>query len=71
MNQLAWEKQHADSVPGGHAAWLMKRCKNPGKGKSLSHLTCIVALVPFSISLFARAFFKASKTGVFSVTVQH
>lgn len=35
MNHLAWEKQHVDSVPGGHAPWLMKQYKNPGKGKAL------------------------------------
>lgn len=35
MNYLAWEKRHADSVPGGHAAWLMKQYKNLGKGKAL------------------------------------
>lgn len=61
MNQLAWEKQHAGSVPGGHAAWLMKQCKNPGKGKALSHLTCVVALIPFSISLLPGLSSKSAR----------
>lgn len=58
MNHLAWEKQHVDSVPGGHAPWLMKQCKNPGKGKAL---TCVVVLVPFRISLLPGLFSKSAR----------
>lgn len=72
MNHLAWEKRHVDSVPGGHAPWLMKQCKNPGKGKALLVPSDLCSgSGPIYYCSFARALFRVDKTGGFSVTFLH
>lgn len=69
MSRLAWAKQHVGSVPGEHAPWRMKQCRNPGKGKALSvHSDLCSGSGPNS---FARALFRVDRTGGFSVTVLH
>lgn len=69
MNRLAWAKQHVDSVPGGHAPWRMKQCRNPGKGKALSVQSGLCS--GSGPNTFARALFRVDKTRGFSVTVLH
>lgn len=69
MNRLVWAKQRADSVPGGHAPWRMKQCRNPGKGKALLVQSDLRS--GSTPSSFVRSLFKVDKTGGFSVTVLH
>lgn len=69
MSHLAWAKQHVDYVPGGHAPWPMKQCRNPGKGKALLVQSDLCS--GSGPNSFARALFRVDRTGGFPVTVLH